>query len=57
MACGGCAQTVEDARTALDGVSAVEADHERDTVEPVADSASEDQRRAAVWDAGYEVTA
>jgi len=56
MACGGCEQTVEDALAALDGVIAVEADHERDTVELVAESVSEEQIRTAVEDAGYEVT-
>jgi len=56
MVCGGCGQNVEDALAALDGVTAVGADHERDTVELVAESVSEEQIRAAVEDAGYEVT-
>ncbi|ERH10553.1 MAG: copper chaperone [halophilic archaeon J07HX64] len=57
MACGGCEQTVEDVLAALDGVTAVEADHERDAVELLTESASEEQIRTAVEDAGYEVTA
>ena len=40
--CGGCEQTVEDTLTALDGMTAVGAAHERDTVELVAESASEE---------------
>lgn len=57
MACGGCEQNVEDALAALDGVTAVEADHERDAVELLVESVPEEQIRTAVEDAGYEVTA
>ena len=58
MSCNGCEQNVTNALTTLDGVNRVEADHEDDTVEVVADdSVSDDDIRAAVERAGYEVTA
>jgi len=55
MSCGGCEQNVEDALGDLDGVAAVEADHEADTVELDADGADDDAVRAAIEDAGYEL--
>lgn len=56
MACGGCEDTVESALQALDGVNRVEANHEGDSVEVVADDAVGDaDLHAAVEDAGYEV--
>ena len=58
MSCGGCEQNVTNALTNLDGVNRVEADHEDDSVEVVADdSVSDDDVRAAIEQAGYEVTA
>lgn len=54
MSCGGCEQNVEDALGDLDGVAAVEADHEADTVEVDADGAADDAIRATIEDAGYE---
>lgn len=57
MSCSGCERNVTDALERLDGVRAVEADHETDTVElVVADSVSDDIVHAAVERAGYEVT-
>jgi copper chaperone len=55
MSCGGCEQNVEDALADLDGVDAVEADHEADTVEVDAAGADDDAIRAAIEDAGYDV--
>ncbi|QLD84407.1 heavy-metal-associated domain-containing protein [Natronomonas halophila] len=56
MACTGCEENVEDALEALDGISAVEADHEADTVEIEADDGvSDEEVAAAIEDAGYEV--
>lgn len=55
MACGGCEDTVEDALQALDGVNRVEANHEGDSVEVVADGVGDADLHAAVEDAGYEV--
>jgi Copper chaperone len=58
MSCGGCEQNVEDALAALDGVSGVEADHEGDAVALVTEGdVTDDDIRAAVEDAGYEVPA
>lgn len=55
MSCNGCEQNVEDALEALDGVTRVEADHESDAVEVVADDdVSNDDISNAVRDAGYE---
>jgi copper chaperone len=53
MSCGGCEQNVEDAVSALSGVTAVEADHESDSL-VIEGSVSADDARAAVEDAGYE---
>lgn len=58
MSCDGCERTVTNALGSLDGVNRVEADHEADTVEVVAaDSVDDDDLRAAIERAGYEVTA
>ena len=57
MACGGCEQNVEDAVGALDGVTRVEANHEGNSVEIVADERVADEAiHAAIEDAGYGVT-
>lgn len=53
MSCGGCEQNVEDAVSELDGVTAVEADHEADRV-VIDGSVSTGDARAAIKDAGYE---
>jgi copper chaperone len=56
MSCNGCEQNVENALQNLDGVNRVEADHEGETVEVVAnDDVSDDELTAAIRDAGYEV--
>ena len=58
MSCTGCEQNVTNALTNLDGVNRVEADHDADTVEVVADdSVTDDDLHAAIEQAGYEVTA
>lgn len=58
MSCGGCESNVEENLTTLSGVSEVEADHESDSVEVVADSdVSTDDITAAIEDAGYDVEA
>jgi len=57
MSCNGCEQNVTDALTDTDGVDRAEADHEVDTVEVTDDSVTDDDIRAAVEEAGYEVTA
>ena len=58
MSCTGCEQNVETALQNLDGVTRVEADHEADTVEIVTeDSVADDDIRAAIEDAGYDVVA
>ena len=58
MSCNGCEQNVTSALNNLDGVNRVEADHEADTVEVVADdSVTDDDIHAAIEQAGYEVTA
>lgn len=56
MSCNGCEQNVESALRNLEGVSRVEADHEGETVEVVADEnvATEDVH-AAIEQAGYDV--
>jgi copper chaperone len=56
MSCNGCEQNVENALTTLDGVTRVDADHEGDTVEVVADEdVADDDLRAAIERAGYDV--
>ncbi|MFB6168106.1 MAG: heavy-metal-associated domain-containing protein [Haloferacaceae archaeon] len=58
MSCTGCEQNVESALGTLDGISRVEADHEADTVEVVADDeVTDDDLRAAIERAGYEASA
>ncbi len=58
MSCNGCEQNVTNTLTTLEGVNRVEADHEADTVEVVADdSVTDDDIHAAIEQAGYEVTA
>jgi copper chaperone len=58
MSCSGCEQNVENSLTTLDGVNRVEADHESETVEVVAeDEVSEDDIANAVRNAGYELVA
>lgn len=58
MACNGCEQNVETALASLEGVNRVTADHERDTVEIVAEEdLDEDAVRDAVEQAGYDVVA
>ena len=56
MACGGCESNVTDALSAIEGVTAVDADHETDrvTVEHD-DGVSPDALTDAIVDAGYEV--
>ncbi|MFP9191859.1 heavy-metal-associated domain-containing protein [Natronosalvus vescus] len=53
MSCGGCESTVESALEELDGVSAVSADNESDSV-TVEGDADTDAIVAAIEDAGYE---
>lgn len=55
MSCGGCEDAVESALGDLDGVTTVEADHEHDRVIVTADGPSEDEIRAAIEGAGYDV--
>lgn len=58
MSCGGCESNVEESLGALSGVTRVEADHERDAVEVVADDdVSAADVTAAIEDAGYDVEA
>ena len=58
MSCNGCEQNVENALRSLDGVSRVEADHQDDAVDIVADdSVSNDDLTAAIEGAGYDVAA
>lgn len=57
MSCGGCEQNVETALQNLDGVSRVDADHESDTVDVVAEGVSDGDLGAAIEQAGYDVVA
>ena len=57
MACDGCEENVVNNLTSLDGVDSVEADHESDTVEVVAEDVSTSDLTAAIEDAGYDVEA
>ena len=58
MSCNGCEQNVKNALQNLNGVNRVEADHEADTVELVAeDDVADDDIEAAIENAGYDVTA
>ena len=54
MSCGGCESTVEDAVSALDGCTGVDADHEADTV-TVEGDVSADALRSAIESSGYEL--
>ncbi|MCU4751403.1 cation transporter [Halobacteria archaeon AArc-curdl1] len=53
MSCGGCESTVETALEELDGVTAVSADNESDSV-TVEGEADMDSIIASIEDAGYE---
>jgi len=58
MSCNGCEQNVENALQNVEGVSRVDADHEGDTVEVVAeDGVADEDIEAAIEDAGYDVAA
>ena len=57
MSCSGCEETVEDALGALDGVTSVEADNERDTVDVEVDGVSDDELHETIESAGYDVEA
>ena len=58
MSCDGCEQNVENALQKLDGVTRVEADHEADTVEVVADDDVGDAEVHGIIErAGYDVAA
>lgn len=57
MACDGCEETVENALGAVDGVRRVDADHESDAVEVVADGIDEETLARTVREAGYDVPA
>jgi copper chaperone len=58
MSCNGCEQNVENSLTMLDGVNRVEADHESERVEVVAENeVSEDDIADAIRNAGYELVA
>jgi copper chaperone len=58
MSCGGCESNVKSSLTELSGVNRVEADHESDSVDVVADeTVSPDELTAAIEDAGYDVEA
>ena len=54
MACDACAETIEGAVADVDGVTAVEADHEAGTV-AVEGDAEIGVIEAAIADAGYDV--
>ncbi|MDG5778974.1 heavy metal-associated domain-containing protein [Haloarculaceae archaeon H-GB2-1] len=56
MACDGCEETVEDALTAVDGVTAATADSETDSA-TVEGDASVEELVEAVEDAGYPASA
>ena len=56
MSCNGCKQTVENALQNVESVTRVDADHEGDTVEVVAeDDIADEDIEAAIEDAGYDV--
>lgn len=58
MACSGCEETVEQALRGLGNVTRVEADHETDTVDVVAEDDVTDEALAeAIHAAGYDVEA
>ena len=56
ISCNGCEQTVENALQNVESVTRVDADHEGDTVEVVAeDDIADEDIEAAIEDAGYDV--
>ncbi|PSP79487.1 heavy metal transporter [Halobacteriales archaeon QS_1_68_20] len=58
LSCDGCERNVENALKNVEGVSRIEADHETDTVEFVAeDDVADDEVEAAIENAGYDVAA
>jgi len=58
MSCNGCEQNVKNALQNLKGVNRVEADHEANTIELVAeDDVADDDIEAAIENAGYDVAA
>jgi copper chaperone len=58
LSCTGCEQNVENALRAVEGVTRVEADHETDTVEVVADDdVTDEEIGAAIEGAGYDIAA
>ena len=56
MSCEHCEETVKDALTSVDGVTAASADREASTAE-IEGSAATDDLLAAVEDSGYEASA
>ena len=57
MSCDGCERNVENALRTVEGVTRVDADHEGDTVEVVAeDDVGDEDIETAVEGAGYDVT-
>ena len=57
MSCDGCERNVENALRTVEGVTRVDADHEGDTVEVVAeDGVGDEDIETAVEGAGYDVT-
>jgi copper chaperone len=54
MHCGHCKQAVEDELSAVEGVSAVEADLESKLVRVSGSGLSDEALRAAIEEAGYE---
>lgn len=57
MSCNGCEERVTNATERVEGVRRVDADHETDTVEIVAEEDTEDSVRRAIHDAGYDLPA
>jgi len=58
MSCTGCEQNVENALQTVEGITRVDADHEGDTVEVVAeDGVAAADIEAAIENAGYDVAA
>ena len=57
MSCDGCERNVENVLRTVEGVTRVDADHEGDTVEIVAeDGVGGEDIETAIEDAGYDVT-
>ncbi|RDI69583.1 heavy-metal-associated domain-containing protein [Halopelagius longus] len=58
MSCNGCEQNVKSALQNIEGITRIDADHEGDTVELVAeDDVADDDIEAAIENAGYDVEA